>query len=477
MTPEFRSAHHDVHHPQPRFDDEISIERSESKISVADSVSTKSTLSTYDQFDEGPSQSKDHNISVTPKIGRHLLLPSLITSEPVGRKSSFESPTTPTATPSSFHAAQLASPRNHHRFQSKPSLIVGSQSMTTSMKPNYLISYSPRRNFVNGTSPIEVLRPQFAPEYKSKGRSRSFVPRSPSVSPKSRYEQEHLGFSAYVKPSSTVSQNEAVTREHQTKGNFPPMTRDLDHKTVSRENIQQRTREVDPLQLAQHPTTEVEPPVMNKTQPSTRDFDALLLSQQQHQMIDERIAYINQPTAAREQRPSVDIQSRDYDALLLAQRQTIGEQLASRRQQFMGAFKPNSSGLHYPTMQTAQQHVPSNQTFGNRIFEHQSQLLSCGGGGRQLYMSDGGHNSVAGYHNLSMPSAQHSYPTLTFGNVHYQQSQLSSGIEGSVHLQQPSQATRSVSFGNPHPFMSSSGVLVYPHSVGGHPQEQLWQYH
>jgi hypothetical protein len=95
-------------------------------------------------------------------------------------------------------------------------------------------------------------------------------------------------------------------------------------------------------------------------------------------------------------------------------------------------------------------------------------------------MSDGGHNitnSAPGYHNLSMPSTQHAPPTLTYGNIPYQQSQLSSGIGGSVHLQQPSQAPRSVSFGNHHPFMSSSGVLVHPHSVGGHPQQQLWQYH
>ena len=146
----------------------------------------------------------------------------------------------------------------------------------------------------------------------------------------------------------------------------------------------------------------------------------------------------------------------------------------------MGASTPPySSGLHYPTMQTSQQHVPSNQTFGNSLFEQQSQLLSSGGG-RQLYMTEGGHNipiSAAGYHNLSMPSAQHAPPTLTFGSIPYQQLQLSSGIGGSVNVQQQSQAPRSVSFGNHHPFMSTSGVLVHPHSVGGLPQQQLWQYH
>ena len=334
---------------------------------------------------------------------------------------------------------------------------------------------------MDATSPIEVLRPQFAPEYQSKDRSRSFVPRSPSLTPKSHYEQERFGFSAYVKAPSSTTTMEQLTREHQTKGKFQSMTRD----TASRENIQQRTREIDPLQLAQHPTTEVESPVMNKTmnktQPSTQDRDALLLAQKQHQMRDERMAYMNQPTAARVQRPSFDVQSRDFDALLLAQHQTIGEQLASRRQQFMGVSTPYSTGLHYQTMQTAQQHVPPNQTFGNSLFEQQSQLLSSGGGaGRQLYMSDGGHNiadSAPGYHNLSMSSTQHAPPTLTYGNIPYQQPQLSSGIGGSVHLQQPSQAPRSVSFGNHHPFMSSSGVLVHPHSVGGHPQQQLWQYH
>ena len=476
-------------------DEVSSIERSESKISVADSLSSKSTLSTYDQFDEGRSQSKDHNINDMRTRDhlstRHLLLPSLITSEPVGRKSSFKPFATPRAAPSSFHAAQQPSSRNHHRYQSKPSLTIVSQSMKPTMKPNHLVPYSPSRGFVDATSPIEVLRPQFAPEYQSRGRPRSFVPRSPSLTPKSPYEQKRFGFHAYAKaPTSTtnmermVSQNETVTREHQTKGNFQSMTRDIDHETASREqksdgNVQPRTREVDPLQLAQHPTKGAESPIMNKPQPSTRDLDALFLAQQQHRMMDERMAYMNQPTTARVQQPSFDIHSRDFDALLLAQHQTIGEQLASRREQFMGASTPYSSGLHYPTMQTSQQHVPSNQTFGNSLFEQQSQLLSSGGG-RQLYITEGGHNipiSAAGYHNLSMPSAQHAPPTLTFGSIPYQQLQLSSGIGGSVNMQQQSQAPRSVSFGNHHPFMSTSGVLVHPHSVGGLPQQQLWQYH
>ena len=457
-------------------DEVSSIERSESKISVADSVSSKSTLSTYDQFDEGPTQSKDHNINDMRTRDhlstRHLLLPSLITSEPVGRKSSFESFATPRATPSSFHAAQQPSSRNHHRYQSKPSLKLVSESMKQTMKPNHLVPYSPRRGFVDATSPIEVLRPQIAPEYQSRGRSRSFVPRSPSLTPKSPYEQKRFGFHAYAKaPTSTttmeriVSQNESVTRE-----------RDIDHETASREqksdgNFQPRTRPC-LLQLAHHPTKGVESPIMNKPQPSTRDLDALFLAQQQHRMMDERMAYMNQPTTARVQRPSFDIHSRDFDALLLAQHQTIGEQLASRREQFMGASTLYSSGLHYPTMQTSQQHVPSNQTFGNSLFEQQSQLLSSGGG-RQLYMTEGGHNipiSAAGY-NLSMPSAQHAPPTLTFGSIPYQQ------FGGSVNVQQQSQAPRSVSFGNHHPFMSTSGVLVHPHSVGGLPQQQLWQYH
>ena len=509
-------------------DEVSSIERSESKISVADSVSSKSTLSTYDQFDEGPTQSKDHNINDMRTRDhlstRHLLLPSLITSEPVGRKSSFESFATPRATPSSFHAAQQPSSRNHHRYQSKPSLKLVSESMKQTMKPNHLVPYSPRRGFVDATSPIEVLRPQIAPEYQSRGRSRSFVPRSPSLTPKSPYEQKRFGFHAYAKaPTSTttmeriVSQNESVTRErdidhetasreqksdgnfqprtrpcllqlahHPTKGvespimNKPqPSTRDLDALFLAQQqqqhrmmDVQPRTREVDPLQLAQHPTKGVESPIMNKPQPSTRDLDALFLAQQQHRMMDERMAYMNQPTTARVQRPSFDIHSRDFDALLLAQHQTIGEQLASRREQFMGASTLYSSGLHYPTMQTSQQHVPSNQTFGNSLFEQQSQLLSSGGG-RQLYMTEGGHNipiSAAGY-NLSMPSAQHAPPTLTFGSIPYQQ------FGGSVNVQQQSQAPRSVSFGNHHPFMSTSGVLVHPHSVGGLPQQQLWQYH
>ena len=244
---------------------------------------------------------------------------------------------------------------------------------------------------------------------------------------------------------------------------------------------------------------QVQQPNINNLRSTTRDFDALLLAQ--HQMIEERMASMNQQTTAHVQRPSFNLQPRaqDCDALSLAHHQTIGEPMASRQE-----FVAFPASLHYPTMLSTQ-HAPQTQSLGNGMFEQQSQLLSSAMGKinpqQQLaaavgrpHMTEGGHNasicnnapvSNAGYHNPKMYTSQHAPQTLSFGNNPYQKSQISSGIGGYVNLQQQptmmsSHAARSVSFGNNQyeqqsQLMNSAGGLVHPHSVGGHPQQQQWQ--
>ena len=372
------SNHRSIQPRSPRGynDDEDTIsESSERKSSIADSVSSKSTISTFDSSRHRRSLSasnvrrSERVVSMKP----HLLLPSLTSADPVdpsGTKESVEYSTPTRTSTTNRHSVQRTSSQNPSYSQSIPSSRSSLARTSQSMKPNHLLPYSPRRGYMDATSGkgarfVEARMPEpLSRRTESEPFARDHHQQRPMMSQHLRElhsSDEGYGLPGFlpkgqysnslVDSSSLISAKGVAPFRHSLS--LTPMS--LHEREQFGFNTQQpranphtTPNTFDASMFAQHQTfgerkastsQEVMAPIPERRpsvdpRPTTRDFDSLLLAQ--HQRIEERMGSNNQETMARE-RPSgiVPPMTRDFDSLLLAQNQIIGERMAAANQETM----------------------------------------------------------------------------------------------------------------------------------------------
>ena len=362
--------------PRAYNDDEDTIsESSERKRSIDDSVSSKSTISTFDSSRHRRSLSasnvrrSERVVSMKP----HLLLPSLTSADPVdpsGTKELVDYSTPTRTSTTNFHSVQRTSSQNPNYSQSIPSSRSSLARTSQSMKPNHLLPYSPRRGYMDvtpgkGAMFIEARMPEtLSKRTESEPFARDHHQQQPMMSQHLR--ELHSSDKGYGLPgflpkgqcsNSLVDSSSLIS----AKG-LAPFRHGLSLTPMSlhereqfgfntpqpRANPHTKPNTFDALMIAQHQTfgerkasmsQKVMAPVPERrpsvdTRPTTRDFDSLLLAQ--HQRIEERMGSNNQETMARE-RPSgiLPPMTRNFDSLLLAQNQIIGERMAAANQETM----------------------------------------------------------------------------------------------------------------------------------------------
>jgi len=370
--------------PRGYYDDEDTIsEPSERNSSIADSVSSKSTISTFEKSNKKPSQrhrslSASHvrRSEIIVSMKPHLLLPSLTSADPVDPswpKKSVESSSPTRTSTAKLHTVQRTSSQHPKYSQSIPTSRSSLARTSQSMKPNHLLPYSPRRGYMDatpckGARLTEARMPEslsrrtesepfsrdhhhqrpMMSQYLRESRSTDNGYGLPRFLPKGQYSNSLVDSSSLISaigltpfrhgslsltPMSLYEREQFGFNTQQPSANPHPTPKTFDallfakHQTFGE-------RKASMSQEVMAPIPEQRPSA--NPRPTTRDFDSLLLAQ--HQRIEEVMGSNNQETMARE-RPSgiLPPMIRDFDSLLLAHNQIIGERMTAANQEAMAS--------------------------------------------------------------------------------------------------------------------------------------------